>query len=246
MADRLVDVKTPATKEEIFVALWAAWIQLFNEVPKRESILILMSQWALETGWGRYMHCFNFGNVKSYEGDSYDYCYFACNEILKKAVAEKYVANNPATAKITQYRNDGTAIIWFYPDHSGCRFRAFHTILEGALDHISIVSKRFAKSWPAVLAGDPKQYSHMLRQQGYYTADESTYTATLTSVFNGLKKLPFNADALPKKPVTESSNEITEVEKARIMSLVTMTMASSYEESTHSSWVPSDDDEENA
>jgi len=59
MAKELPDKKTPAPKEEVIKALWQAWEDYFGETPKRESIWILTSQWALETGWGKSMHCFN-------------------------------------------------------------------------------------------------------------------------------------------------------------------------------------------
>jgi len=236
MADRLPDQKTPSTKEELLEALWRAWLHLFGEPPKKESIWILMAQWALETGWGKYCHNYNLGNVKSSNGDGYDYTYFACNEILKTAQAQAYAAKSPDTAKITVYRKDGTAIIWFYPDHPGCRFRAFHTLLEGATDHISIVHKRFSKAWPAVIAGNPAQYSHMLRQQGYYTADESSYTKTLVSVYNTIKAVKFDYDSLPV---------VNEEQSERIMNLVALTMQQSIEESTRFTRVLFDDEDEN-
>jgi hypothetical protein len=211
VARELPDQKTVATREEVLEALWRAWLVCFGEAPKKESIWILMSQWALETGWGKSMHCFNFGNVKSREGDGFDFCYFACNEILKNSVAQKYQAANPDTAKITSVRSDGTSIIWFYPKHPGCRFRAFETLFEGAIDHLVLIRKRFNQSWPAVLAGDPAQYGHMLRVQKYYTADESSYVATLSSVFKTLSRMAFDYTALPTSPeVLELSEAQTE------------------------------------
>lgn len=216
MAVELVAKKTPVPKEELIKALYDAWIHIFNQTPKKESVWCLASQWALETGWGASMWCYNLGNVKSTEGDGHDYCYFACNEILKKSVADAFAAKDPTIAKVTQYRADGTAIIWFYPKHPGCRFRAFNTLLEGCVDYISLLNKRFARSWPAVLAGDPAQFSHMLRAQGYYTADESAYTKTIKSVFGTISKL--NVDY--SVPHDEG---LTDDEKNRIANLVALT-----------------------
>ena len=229
MAKELPDKKTPAPKEEVIKALWQAWEDYFHEIPKRESIWILTSQWALETGWGKSMHCFNYGNVKSREGDGFDYCYFACNEILKKATAEKYQASSPQTAKITRYRSDGTAIIWFYPKHPGCRFRAFETIREGAIDHLSLIHKRFSRSWPAVLAGDPALYAHMLKLQGYYTADEASYTKTLVSVFGMVSRIKVDYKAL-EAPPEKKQEGLSESQKRRILNLVALTAQQSYEE----------------
>jgi hypothetical protein len=240
MADRLVAEKTPATVQEIFTALWRAWVQIFGTTPRVESILILLAQWAFETGYGKAMRCFNFGNVKSTPTDGFDYCYFACNEILTKAQALAYVAKNPETAKITKVRDDGKVVIWFYPDHPGCRFRAFHSIFEGAIDHLSIVSKKFSKSWPAVLAGDPKQYAHMLKMQKYYTGDESVYTSSLVSIFHGLVKRNMVVEPEEVKPV--DLNQITDMEKQRIAALVSLTMQQSYEENTRFTRILNDED----
>lgn len=216
MAQRLPDQKTPVSRQAVLEALWKAWMAYFNSAPKRESIWVLMSQWALETGWGASCHCYNLGNVKSREGDGFDYTYFACNEILPKATALRYQNNTPDTAKITSVRSDGTAIIWFHPDHPGCRFRAFKTLQEGAADHLALLFKRFHKAWPAVAEGDPAKFSHMLKMQGYYTADLASYTKTLTSVFNmiaGDKRLKY--DDLPV---------MTEDEKQSIKNLVGMSL----------------------
>ena len=220
MPNELTAQKTKVSREEVVKSLYEAWFHLFGEVPQKESIWVLTSQWCLETGNGKDMWCYNLGNVKSTEGDGHDYCYFACNEILKKSVADAFAAKDPTIAKVTQYRNDGTAIIWFYPKHPGCRFRAFNTLLEGCVDYISLLNKRFARSWPAVIAGDPAQFSHMLRAQGYYTDDESSYTKTIKSVFGTISKL--NVDY--SVPHDEG---LTDDEKNRIANLVALTAAQS-------------------
>lgn len=196
MPIRIENCITTLTKEAVLEAFWKAWLAYFQEVPKKESIWVLLSQVTLETGL-KSCHCWNLGNVKSREGDGYDYCYFACNEILPTSTAQRLAAANPATAKISKDRGDGTCIVWFYPDHPACRFRAFGSLLEGAIDHLAILVKRFKKAWPAVLDGNPVAYAHALKVQGYYTADEASYTKSLASIFRALSKLPFDYDALP-------------------------------------------------
>jgi len=235
MPERLPDKKTPVSKEALITALWQAWLNLFEEPPKKESLWVLLAQTSLETGWMKSCHCYNLGNVKSREGDGYDYTYFACNEILKKAQAEAYQAKSPTTAKITAYRKDGTCILWFYPDHPGCRFRAFDSLLEGATDHVGIVHKRFSKAWPAVLSGDPIQYSHLLKVQGYYTADESSYTATLASIFRTWSSVSFEYDSLPV--VSENQSE-------RIKNLVALTLQQSLENNTRFARVLFDEEDD--
>ncbi len=163
---------------------------------------MLSSQIQLETGL-RHCHNFNLGNVKSRAGDGYDYQFYACNEILEKAGAERLHEADPEHAKISSTRSDGKCIIWFYPNHPGCRFRAFQTLLAGATDYIALLSKRFDKAWPAVDAGDPVEFSRLLRSQGYFTADLAGYTMQIASIFKTFSKLPFDYDALPIMTATE-------------------------------------------
>jgi hypothetical protein len=166
---RLNDQLTPVAPVQVYDALRTAWRKQFDAFPHRTSLLVLLSQWALETGWGRSMHCFNLGNVKSAQ-KSGDWCFFRCNEII----------------------NGRT--VWFEPDHPACCFRAFQTLDDGALDYLQTLHRRFQRAWPAVLAGDPAQFSHLLKRLRYYTADETAYTKTLVSLF---KEFSRTLPALP-------------------------------------------------
>jgi hypothetical protein len=156
---RLEDRLTPVTPTEVLDALGAAGSQVLGSTPHRTSLLVLLSQWALETGRGHSMHCYNLGNVKSNQ-KSGDWCFFRCNEIIKGKV------------------------VWFNPDEAGCCFRAFATLDDGALDYLKTLRERFGRVWPAVDAGDPAMFSHLLRMNRYYTADEGQYTRTLVALFN--------------------------------------------------------------
>jgi hypothetical protein len=156
---RLDDTVTPVSPAEVLGALGRAWSKTFGQEADRKSLLVLLSQWALETGRGKSMHCYNLGNVKS-TGQSGDWCFFRCNEILNGKVE------------------------WFDPDHPQTRFRAFATLDDGALDYLTTLHQRFEKSWPSVLAGDPAAFVHALRLQNYFTANEATYTKTAVSLFD--------------------------------------------------------------
>jgi Putative peptidoglycan binding domain len=155
---RLEDALTPVTPGEVYAALQLAWRRQFDTSAHRTSLLVLLAQWALETGRGHSMHCFNLGNVKS-NAQSGDWCFFRCNEIIVGKV------------------------VWFDPDDPGCRFRAFTSLDDGALDYLKTLHQRFQRAWPAVIAGDPVAFSHLLRTQNYYTADETQYTKTLVALF---------------------------------------------------------------
>ncbi|HVJ15040.1 MAG TPA: hypothetical protein VM686_06350, partial [Polyangiaceae bacterium] len=156
---RVDDQLTPVTPAQVLQALGVAWQEQFGSTPHRTSLLVLVSQWALETGRGRAMHCFNLGNVKS-NGKTGDWCFFRCNEVLEGKV------------------------VWFEPDHEACRFRAFATLQDGALDYLKTLHQRFQSAWPAVVAGDPAAFSHALKVARYYTADEAQYTKSVVSLFN--------------------------------------------------------------
>ena len=186
MVEELKAEKTIVTMQQMALAFYEAYYLYFNSWPKPESIKILLSQWALETGWGKSMWCYNIGNAKSRPGDGHNWCFFKCNEVIKKSTAERLQASSPSTAKITSYRSDGLCIVWFYPKHAWSRFRAFKTLDDGVYDHLRMVVQNFNKAWPYVVKGDPTKYSKALKRQGYYTADEASYTKTLRSIYDNL------------------------------------------------------------
>lgn len=186
-------VKTPATAEEVYNALRQVWIERIGSEPKRESLLVLCAQWAFETGRGRSMWNWNLGNQKGRPGgsDGRSWTFFACNEILSASETTRLVgAAKPRTdgkpgldAVVTKTLANNQREVWFYPDNPACCFRAYRGLLEGARDYFDLLRKRFASAWPAVEAGDPAQFSRLLKQARYYTADESLYTRSLVSIF---------------------------------------------------------------
>lgn len=189
-------VRTPATPQDIAFEMYKAYRSFFgNPHPNPDSIRVLMAQWALETGWGKSMWCYNIGNAKSRPGDGYDHCFFRCNEILSRRTAER-LAKESSLATITKYRDDGLCVVWFDPKHRYCRFRAFRDLFDGTYDHLKMLVTIFDESWKYVEAGDPAEYSRALKRQGYYTADERQYTRVLTSVFRKLASIE-----LPKAPL---------------------------------------------
>ena len=190
MAEEIPYRKTPVTAQEMANAINAAWQESFGNTPDSKSVMVLLSQWALETGRGASMHNFNVGNVKAKASGDYNYQYFSCNEQLATPYARRLQAASSGTAKITKYNADGTCWIWFYPKNPGCCFRAFNTLLEGVVDHLVLLTQHaaFQKAWPAVLKGSPDEFSKALHRARYYTADEPAYTKGLVSLFNEFTK----------------------------------------------------------
>jgi hypothetical protein len=150
------DALTPATMAEVFEAFGAASKELLGTELAREARLVLLAQYCLETGGGKSCHRFNLGNVKHVAGDGRGWTMLA------------HVTEIIGGAKKT-----------FEPPDPQTWFRAFESLETGALDYLEILHKRFTASWPAVLSGDVAEFGHALKAQGYYTADESAYVATL-------------------------------------------------------------------
>lgn len=158
------DVVKQISEGEAAYALREAWKKLYNDYPSVECLALLWAQWALETGRGKAIHCYNFGNIKR-SGDE-DYCMYRCNEVI------------------------GGKLQWFDPPHRQTHFRAYATAVDGAYDYISFLSKktRYLKAWEQVKNGDSAAFSHELKVAGYYTADEAMYTKGVVSLTNEFKR----------------------------------------------------------
>ena len=179
--------KTPITKKQALEALWRAWLTYFGSPPpSKEALWIVAAQWALETGWGISMWNYNFGNVKSREGDGYDYQFFACGEEIPFSIYTDWKVKNPDLVQLvrTYFVNEVKyASVKVTPIHPACRFRAFHTAEEGALDHIALLVKRFPTAWACALAGDSVGYAYALSNAHYFTANVDQYLKGLQGCF---------------------------------------------------------------
>jgi len=136
------------------VTLYKA-LQAADPTLSRASLLVLLAQIDEETGW-RSCHCFNLGNIKHVPGDGHNFCAFPHNEII-----------------------NGVEV---WPDPLSDPFRAYASMAEGAADYLAILKRTFHLAWPAVIAGDPAQFCHLLRTQHYYTADEGLYTRNVVAL----------------------------------------------------------------
>jgi hypothetical protein len=222
MPTELNAVKTPVSKQDLLLALWQAWYQIFGDEAKHESICVMGGQWALEDAWGKSMWCYNLGNVKSVDGDGHDYQFFGCGEELPLSVALHAVHDSPLVKVVRQYsvNNVPMASVWINPKHPWCRFRAFNSLLEGAIDYVKLLNKRFQRAWPAVIAGDPALFAHYLKLQGYYTAPEAEYVSTIKSTFHTMMGVP----------VTFTQPNLDNDQQTRVQNMVAMTMVQSLDD----------------
>jgi hypothetical protein len=168
----LPDRLTPCAPADLYASLRRAWPDA-----GRSSLLVLLSHWALETGFGHYCHLFNLGNAKHVPGDGHDYTQFRCNEII------------------------GGKVVWISPPDPGCSFVAFPDLDTGAAYYLGQLRGRFQSAWPFVEAGDVVGFCHALKLAHYYTADEGLYTAGVTRCYHQLDgTIPPDA---PSEAVTE-------------------------------------------
>lgn len=192
---RFPATKTKETPTAVYAALQRAWLKLFNDVPSPESLSVLVAHWALETGWGDSCWNWNLGNVKSRPGDGLDHTYYPCWEVLPKAAAFALAKNAGVRADgkpgpdvvVATEQDDGTAVVWFYPDHNMCRFRAFRSLDAGAEEYLKVLFHRFKRAWASVTTGDPSGFAAALKGMDYFTAPldgPKGYRTALVSVFN--------------------------------------------------------------
>ena len=195
----LQDHLTPCSPAELYASLRAAWVQTCQDSdPSRASLLTLLAHWGLETGFGHYMHCWNLGNKKHVPGDGHDYCQFACGEELPAASVQA----GPLVQIVSTYVRNGVAFdsVKFIPPHPATSFVACSGLAAGTLDYFVGMRGRFRAAWPFVVAGDVAGFCHALRQQGYYTADEGVYTASVLRCYHQLDGM------IPPDAVTASTD----------------------------------------
>lgn len=146
---------TVVTADEAAKALAEGYRRVEGTKPKASVLALLLGQWALETGNGKYVHNFNFGNVKRYSGAPH-YQYFACNEIINGAE------------------------VWFYPPAPECSFAAYTNAADGAEAYVRILKRRDSW-WKGLQSGDINVFNTALSTAPkYYTANPALYLKGLS------------------------------------------------------------------
>lgn len=158
---------THVTPADMLEALTTAWRIELGTDPTQAQICTLLAQWALETGGGQSMQCYNVGNFKRPDPACGDWCGFSTTEIVHGQ-------------KVT-----------LHPPDPGTRFAAYDSLAAGCCDYIHALSHHWAHAWPAVIAGDPTRFALLLHEEGYYTADPQAYATGLVTWFAKLSALPW-------------------------------------------------------
>jgi hypothetical protein len=169
---KLEPICYPLTQLEAAQSLEQAWITLLGYKPSIDCLAILFAQFGLETGYGKFAHCYGYGNIKSSPNDGYFWSEFTCNEII-----------------------DGKTV-YYSPPSIYCRFRAFKTPYDGAINYIGFLlqKKGYANAWAEVIKGDPVNFCAQLKASHYFTADLSEYTRGVVSICNAFKAKYSNID----------------------------------------------------
>ena len=153
-SQQLPATKTLVSPADVFAALREQWTALGGSTPSRQSLLVLVAQWALETGRGAKCIAWNLGNVRWTTGYPSDWCEYETTEIV-----------------------DGKTV------HEIGKFRAFASLADGARDYLQTLRHEFSKAWTFVLAGDAAGFAHAAKEADYYTGSEATYAADMKSLF---------------------------------------------------------------
>lgn len=196
---RFAPEATSTTATAVFGALTAAWEKLFAETPSPDSIAVLVAQWALETSWGKTCWNWNLANIKASPGDDLDHTYYPCWEVLTRADAHAAAANpgvrsdgkpGPDVVLVSEDEVQGTAVVWYYPDHDGCRFRAFRSLEAGAEEYLKVLFHRYRRAWSSVILGNPSGFASALKTLDFYNAPldgPKGYRTALVSIWNRLQ-----------------------------------------------------------
>jgi hypothetical protein len=177
MPSQLPATRTPVSAPELAEALRVAAGAELGAQLTRDALLVLLAQWHLETGGGGFCIQWNLGNAKSVPGDGYDWTEFATTEVV-----------HGETVHVTG------------------RFRAFPTLAAGAADYVRLLAHRFAKAWPAVLAGDAEAFARALHDLGYYTASVDSYVRGMRARLQACA-LAWPAPAAVDQPIVAADDQ---------------------------------------
>ena len=171
---------------------------------------VFMSQFALETGYGKSCHNYNVGNL---------------------AAAENISANPP-------YWNKKFFVTMAGEVEKGVhvkkveRFKAYDSFEQGVGDYLRLIEhmqenkKGFIDLIGYAKSGDVESFARGLKQAGYYTEDVEKYTSVLKSSFKNINKEPVepHVKAAPTvKPIVPTANKVPESSSTEPMQLAAST-----------------------
>jgi len=134
---------------DVRAALSRAVQSATGTAPSAQTLDVLSAQVSLETAHGGAMYNFNFGGIKG-ESPSGQTAHYMTHEVL-----------NGKDVTLQQ------------------GFRAYGSLDAGAKDYVSVLRSRFPHAFGQAMSGSVDGFAHALKQAGYYTASEQSYTSGL-------------------------------------------------------------------
>lgn len=141
--------RTSVSRADLRAAIGRAYHKVTGHAASAKVLDTLTAHASLETGSGTAMYNFNFGGIK---GASPTGETAACR--TKEVIDGKEIEIR-----------DG--------------FRAYHSLDDGAVDYVKLMTSRFGGAVQKAESGDLDGFAHALKQAHYYTADESKYASAL-------------------------------------------------------------------
>jgi hypothetical protein len=145
---------TPVTPEEAAKFMADAFKTVTGAKPSTKVLKLLLGQWALETGNGKYIHNYNFGNVKRRKADTH-WQFFRCSEIINGQE------------------------VFFDPPHPACSFAAYLDGTSGAVAFIETLKRR-PHWWDGLMTGTADGFvKGLTTSPAYFTANPERYKTVL-------------------------------------------------------------------
>ena len=154
----LTDKLTPMAPDEAAKAISEGYKIVTGRKPTAKILGLMLAQWALETGNGKSIHHFNYGNGKATKNNGFT-TYFRCSEIINGQ--EQF----------------------FNPPDPHCHFAAYPSAIEGAIAFVNLLKSR-ENWWKGLHTGTPEGFVKGLSQPfAYFTANVTLYQNVLTERF---------------------------------------------------------------
>lgn len=156
MTVRLDNKITPISPRLAASSLVAGYRDVTGQKPTSPVLGLLLAQWALETGNGRSVHNFNYGNKKSSAEDIF-HVFFRCHEIVN---GKK---------------------VYYDPPHPTCKFAAYTDAKEGAVAYVKLLKRR-PHWWKGLHTGTVDGFTAGLATRpAFFTADPAKYASIMAN-----------------------------------------------------------------
>lgn len=182
----VASARTPLSGTQAASALQSAYTRLFGSAPSSGTMSVLVAQWSHETGGGASMLNYNFGGLK---GKS------------PTGLTTAYMTHEGSGADVHKMV---------------AHFRAYESAADGATDYLRLLAKRFPDAMEAAQRGDAAGFVHSLKQAGYFTDSEASYTRSVCALTERARTHGYDAvGRTPQAGSTESLSAVASHEQVR-------------------------------